>query len=161
MQKSPVQHHCAFGILCYLLFYFFLFTPETGWKHSNHGGWAVTPRKCQQNTNFQQKGMFPQEFLRRSRYLLCEKTSRATEGATSRGSQARSFWISCWAPLVKDRKDSCRHTNDQLQHINPELLLLCNCWWHRHFTSNGDNQFCLQRTSCLTQTWNRNLNVRH
>lgn len=26
-EKSPVEHHCAFGILCCLLFHLFLFTP--------------------------------------------------------------------------------------------------------------------------------------
>ncbi len=41
-------------------------------------------------------------------YLLCEKTSSATEGATSSGSKARSWWISCWAPRVRDRNDSWR-----------------------------------------------------
>lgn len=138
MQKSPVQHHCAFGILCCLLFYFFLFTPETGEKKcSIHGGEEVT-------TSISAKHQFATEGCRIgligglihlstgvlvvSLYLLCEKTSRATDGTTSRGSQARSFWISWWAPLVKDRKDSCRHTSDQLEHIYPGLLLLRNCW---------------------------------
>ena len=39
-------------------------------------------------------------------YLLWEKTSRATEGATSRGSQGRSRWIICWTPRVRDLRDS-------------------------------------------------------
>lgn len=58
-------------------------------------------------------------------YLLCAKTSSATEGATSRGSQARSVWMSCWAPLVRDRKDSwggeraammvCKHISQRIR----------------------------------------------
>ena len=108
-----------------------------GKKYSNHGGGEVT-------TSISAKHQFATEGCRIgligglihlstgvlvvSLYLLCEKTSRATDGTTSRGSQARSFWISWWAPLVKDRKDSCRHTSDQLEHIYPGLLLLRNCW---------------------------------
>lgn len=108
---SPVEHHCAFGILRCFLFHFFLLTPARVGENTTNKAfkskWVVKGGtwKCQLSTQLSSTQM--------PVYLLCEKASSATEGATSRGSQARSWWMSCWAPLVKERNDSWKETDSK------------------------------------------------
>lgn len=123
---SPVKHHCAFGTLCCLLFHLFLFKPGGDREISmlcsttaclKRLYWGGRKRRTRRKKDSRPEvwSKYKEQWKEMNSteqdqwvYLLCEKTSSATEGATSRGSQIRSWWISCWAPRVRERNDSWR-----------------------------------------------------
>lgn len=171
-EKSPVEHHFPSGVLCCLLFHFFLFNPTTDrrnsttvimflrtlWRddagnketHANYkegkrcevreryknSQWAVKRAMKEYQWQWGLTGSQPT-------YLLCEKTSSATEGATSRGSQARSWWISCWAPRVRDRNDSCRRGKKK----NHQYWFANNFHWQKI----GNSEQCRSAIICGTK----------
>lgn len=89
----PVHAYCATGAVSCQLLHLCLLAP--------------TQQKVQRkNSTRVVCNLICNILMTRDIYLLWAKMSRATEGATSRGSQGRSLWISCWASRVRERRDS-------------------------------------------------------